>query len=358
MAATIFSSSAGEVASSPFGKLPDGQAVTIYTLKNGPTTVRLIDYGATVIGIDVPDRAGKVADIALGFDSMEGYLGTDPYFGSMIGRYGNRIAKGKFTLDGATYTLATNNGANALHGGVKGFDKVMWKGEVVKDATPTVRFTRLSPDGEEGYPGNLTTSVTYTLTAKGALKIAYKATTDKPTVVNLTNHTYFNLAGQGNGTILDETLRIGADAYTPVDAGLIPTGELKPVVGTPFDFRTATVIGERIKETGGTPVGYDHNFVLKAQKTKEPHLVAEAADPKSGRWLKVYTDQPGLQFYSGNFLDGTLHGKGGAVYPLYGAFCLETQHFPDSPNQPTFPSTVLRPGETFRSITTYAFGAK
>ncbi len=343
----------------PFGTTSTGEKVSLFTLvnKNG-MKVTLSNYGATVIDLLVPDRDGKLADVSLGFDTIRPYQTQSPYFGSIVGRYGNRIARGRFTLDGVTYELATNNEPNHLHGGVKGFDKRIWKGEILDTPEPSVRFTLRSNDGEEGYPGNLDVAVTYTLTNKNDLRISYKATTDKPTVINLTNHTYFNLAGAGNGNILGHLLKLNASRFTPVDATLIPTGELKKVEGTVMDFRKPTAIGARIKEVGGKPVGYDHNYVLD----RAPHFglafAAEVTEPVSGRVMKVYTDQPGIQFYSGNFLDGTITGKGGKVYDQYTGFCLETQHFPDSPNKPNFPSVVLRPGKTYQTTTVYAFSAK
>jgi len=343
----------------PFGTTSTGEKVSLFTLvnKNG-MKVTLSNYGATVIDLLVPDRDGKLADVSLGFDTIRPYQTQSPYFGAIVGRYGNRIALGRFTLDGVTYKLATNNEPNHLHGGVKGFDKRIWKGEILDTPEPSVRFTLRSNDGEEGYPGNLDVAVTYTLTNKNELRISYKATIDKPTVINLTNHTYFNLAGAGNGNILGHQLKINASRFTPVDATLIPTGELKKVEGTVMDFRKPTAIGARIKEVGGKPVGYDHNYVLD----RAPHfglaLAAEVTEPVSGRVMKVYTDQPGIQFYSGNFLDGTITGKGGKVYDQYTGFCLETQHFPDSPNKPNFPSVVLRPGKTYQTTTVYAFSAK
>ncbi len=343
----------------PFGKTEEGQKVELYTLtnKNG-LQVSLATYGAMVVDLLVPDRAGKLADVSLGYKTLKPYFTKCPYFGCIAGRYANRIAKGKFTLDGKTYKLATNDGPNHLHGGVKGFDKQVWQGQIVKATQPTVRFTLHSPDGQEGYPGNLVAKVTYTLTDRNQLRISYEATTDKPTIINLTNHTYFNLAGAGNGSVLDHELKINADRFTPVDKTLIPTGELKAVKGTPMDFRKPTAIGARIKEVGGKPVGYDHNYVLNKCPLTKQCIAAEVFEPKSGRVMKVSTDQPGIQFYSGNFLDGTLTGKGGKVYKQYHGFCLETQHFPDSPNQPKFPSTVLRPGQTYKTTTVYSFSAK
>ena len=331
----------------------------LYTLRNAKgVTVTLMDYGATVVDLKVPDRAGHVADVSLGFDDFNGYLhAKNPYFGTIVGRYGNRIAKGKFTLEGKEYTLATNNNGNHLHGGTRGFDKQVWTGEVLAEKN-AVRFTRTSPDGEEGFPGALEVEVIYTLSDNSALQIDYTARTDRPTVVNLTNHLYFNLAGDGTSDIRKHELKIAASRYTPVDATLIPTGELAPVDDTPFDFRKATTIGARLAKTGGEPAGYDHNFVLDKGSTKKPEFAAEAYDPSTGRVLTVLTMEPGVQFYSGNFLDGTMAGKGGVKYPQYSGFCLETQHFPDSPNQPKFPSTVLRPGETYRTTTIYAFSTR
>jgi aldose 1-epimerase len=351
------------VSMKPFGKIPSGEKVDLYTLTNqNGMSVSLATYGATVINLKVPDRTGKLADIALGFSSITPYPAKSDYFGAIVGRYGNRIAHGKFTLEGKSYRLAKNcQNVSALHGGIKGFDKQIWKGEILKSAQPSVRFSLHSPDGQEGYPGNLDVAVTYTLTDKNELAISYRGKTDKPTVINLTNHTYFNLAGAGNGSILDHQLKINASRYTPVAPSLIPTGELKKVEGTPFDFRKATVIGAGIKAAGGNPVGYDHNFVLnKSIKGlfNNRTLAAEVYEPKSGRLMTVYTDQPGIQFYTGNFLNGTITGKGGKVYNQYGAFCLETQHYPDSPNQPSFPSTELKPGQTYKTSTVYKFSAK
>lgn len=360
-AMALLDSQGAQVTSKTFGSTPEGRKVTLYTLTNDAgSEVSVMDYGATVVRIVVPDRAGKLEDVALGFDSLPPYLSESPYFGSVVGRYANRINRGKFTLDGKDYTLVCNdsNTPNALHGGVKGFDKQMWNGEVLKTKTPSVRFSRTSPDGEEGYPGNLKAAVTYAFGDDNKLRIHYEAVTDKTTVVNVTNHTYFNLAGAGHGTILDHELKLNAGEYTPVDATLIPTGELKPVAGTPMDFREFTPIGQRIRQAGGKPVGYDHNYVLNKGWFGNRSTAAEAYDPGSGRTLTVSTDQPGIQFYSGNFLDGTLTGKGGKRYPQYAGFCLETQHYPDSPNQPKFPSTVLRPGEIYHTETVMAFGVR
>jgi aldose 1-epimerase len=344
-----------------FGKTPEGAAIDLYVLTNKKgAVVTITNYGGHVTSVRVPDRAGKLADVVLGFDHLEGYLKSTSHFGGIIGRYGNRIAKGAFTLGGQTYTLARNNGENHLHGGIKGFDHVVWQGkEIASKEGPSVEFERVSKDGEEGYPGNLTVRVRYTWTDKNELKIGYSATTDKLTVVNLTNHSYFNLAGAGSGDILGHQLRIAASRFTPVDAGLIPTGELRPVKGTPFDFTKLTAIGERIDhndEQLKLGRGYDHNFVLNSPGKLA--LAAEVHEPKSGRTLEVWTTEPGLQFYAGNFLDGSAKGKGGHAYGFRHGFCLETQHFPDSPNKPKFPSTALKPGAQYRTTTVYKFGAK
>jgi aldose 1-epimerase len=319
----------------------------------------VITYGAIVVSIKVPDRNGKVDDVVVGHDTLEGYLTRSRFFGAAVGRYGNRIGGAQFTLDGRTYPLAKNNGPNHLHGGLKGFDKVVWQAAVKEDPRgASVSFTRTSPDGEEGYPGTLDVSITYVVTAKGELVIEYQAKTDKPTHVNLTNHSYFNLAGDGSGDVLGHRLRLVADRYTPVDAGQIPTGELAPVAGTPFDFRTETPIGARIDadheqlRIGG---GYDHNFVI-TRKGEGLSPAARVVEPTTGRTLEVSTTEPGVQFYSGNRLDGSITGKSGHVYRARTGFCLETQHFPDSPNKPQFPTTVLRPGETYRSTTVFRFG--
>lgn len=331
----------------------DGKKVYLYTLtnKNG-VQVKISNYGGTITSWVTPDSKGAKSSIVLGFDDLKGYLAHPPYFGATVGRYGNRIAKGKFTLDGKTYTLATNNGKNALHGGLKGFDKVVWDAAPLTENTPSLSLNYLSKDGEEGYPGNLKSTVNFTLSDDNELKITYDAETDKATPINLTNHSYFNLTGDVNNTILNHSINIDADRYTPVDTGLIPTGELKAVKGTPFDFTKPHKIGERIGQVSGNPGGYDHNFVLNKKGTNLDK-VAEVTDSISGRKLEVYTTQPGLQFYTGNFLDGTLKTSDGKTINKNTALCLETQHFPDSPNQPSFPSTILKPGEKYHTETVY-----
>lgn len=340
-----------------FGKTADGTAVEVYELINGTLKAKIITYGGIVSELHVPDRHGRSTDVVLGFDNLEGYLGSHPYFGAIVGRVANRVAKGKFTVDGKEYTTATNNGPNSLHGGLKGFDKVVWKAEDASTASePAVRLTYLSRDGEEGYPGNLTAKVTYTLTVD-SLKIDYEATTDKATPVNLTNHSYFNLAGPASGPILGHELMLAADEYTPTDDTLIPTGEIKSVRGTPLDFTTPTLIGAHIHELKGDPGGYDHNFVLRGGP-KKPALAARVYEPGSGRVMEVFTTEPGIQFYTGNFLDGTLKGKGDVIYMKNQAFCLEAQHFPDSVNHPNFPSMILRPGSTYSQTTVYKFSAR
>ena len=343
----------------PFGATPSGETVELFTLANAHgMTVRVMTYGGIIVSLEVPDRRGTSGDVVLGYDSLAGYLGHSPYFGAIVGRYGNRIAKGRFTLDGREYRLATNNGPNHLHGGIRGFDKVVWRAEPFDDARGSgVVLSHTSLDGDEGYPGTLTAKVTYTLTDRNELRIDYEATTDRATPVNLTQHSYFNLAGSGN--ILDHELMIAADSFTPVDSTLIPTGAIVPVAGTPFDFRTPHPIGGRIGAAdeqlrfGG---GYDHNFVLTRADTGLA-LAARVSDPASGRILEIRTTEPGIQFYSGNFLDGSITGKHGVVYAHRTGFALETQHFPDSPNQPEFPSTILRPGQIYRSTTTWTFAA-
>jgi len=344
-----------------FGKTADGTPVDLYVLanKNG-MEVAITNYGGIVVSLKTPDRNGKLADVVLGYDRLEGYLGDKSYQGAIVGRYGNRIGHAAFTLDGTRYTLARNNGDNSLHGGLKGFNKAVWNAKQVSSAEGEgVELTHLSKDGEEGYPGNLSIRVVYTLTEGNELKIDYTATTDKPTVMNLTNHAYFNLAGQGEGDILQHQLRLTPTKFTPVDSGMIPTGELRPVAGTPLDFTKATAIGARIDaddEQLKLGRGYDHNFVL--DNAGKLALAAEVHEPRSGRVMEAWTTEPGIQFYTGNFLDGTIHGKAGKVYPRRCAFCLETQHFPDSPNQPKFPSTVLRPGGRYQSTTVYKFGTR
>jgi len=350
-----------DVTRQSYGKMPDGAEVYLYTLTNASgMKAGIITYGGTVVSLTAPDRNGKYADVVLGMDDLAGYMKLTTFFGALIGRYGNRIGHAQFTLDGNTYKLPANDNGNMLHGGPEGFDKRVWS--AMRADGPdgqTVVLTYISKDGEAGFPGTLTSHVVYTLTAKNELKIDYTATTDKPTVVNLTNHSYFNLAGQGEGDILGHEVTINADRYTPVDAGLIPTGELRPVAGTPFDFTKPTAIGARIEandEQIKFGKGYDHNWVLNkgaAFITK----AAEVHEPKSGRVMEVWTNEPALQFYTGNFLDGTLHGKG-KTYVRRGALCMETQHYPDSPNQPSFPSTELKPGATYRTTTVYRFSAR
>jgi aldose 1-epimerase len=344
------------ISKAPYGKLADGRAVDIYTLANAKgMRVKLINYGAATVSVEVPDRDGKSADVTLGYDTLDGWLTDTCYFGATVGRYANRIAKGRFTLDGNTYTLATNNGPNHLHGGLRGFNKVLWDADLVETPQAVgVKFTYLSKDGEEGYPGNLKVTAVYTLNNENEFKAEFSATTDKATVVNLAHHSYWNLAGPAAGNVLGHELMITADKYVPVDANLIPTGELKPVAGTPMDFTKPTAIGARIAQVEG---GYDHTFVLRNQ-TGKPALAAGAYEPKSGRVLEIFTDQPGVQFYSGNFLDGSVKGKGGIVYQKHFGFCLETQHYPDSPNHPEFPSVVLRPGETYHHVMIHRFSTR
>jgi len=351
---------ASTVTVAPFGRMPDGKAVEVYTLTNARgMEVRAITYGAIIQSIRVPDKSDHLDDVTLGYDSLPGYLTTSPYFGAVVGRYANRIARGRFTLDGRTYTLAINNGPNSLHGGKKGFDKVVWAARSFQHGDSVgVKFEHTSPDGDEGYPGTLHVSVTYTLTPNNELQVEYRARTDRATPVNLSQHSYFNLAGEGSGDILHHVLTINADRYTPVDSTLIPTGELASVTNTPFDFRTPTAIGARIEQKNRQlqyGKGYDHNFVLNRTGSGLVHAV-RVLDPKTGRTLDISTTEPGLQFYSGNFLDGTITGKSGHVYRHRSALVLETQHFPDSPNHPNFPSTILRPGREYHSRTVFAFG--
>ena len=346
----------------PFGRTPDDKLVEVINLRNSAgIEARVLTYGGIILSLRTPDRTGALDDIVLGFDDLAPYFTKSPYFGCIIGRYGNRIAKGRFTLDGKPYTLAANNSPNHLHGGVKGWDKVVWAAAPFNNTDGVgVVLTYTSADGEEGYPGTVKASVKYTLNDQNQLTVDYEATTDKPTVINLTQHSYFNLAGTKANDILGHELLINANSYTPVDPTLIPTGQIAPVEGTPFDFRKATPIGARIKDAneqlkrGG---GYDHNFVLVRNTPTLAHA-ARVVEPVTGRMLDIFTDEPGIQFYSGNFLDGTLTGKGGRTYGHRAGFCLETQHFPDSPNRPNFPSTVLRPGETYHSKTVFSFGTK
>ncbi|MCU0704692.1 MAG: galactose mutarotase [Fimbriiglobus sp.] len=332
--------------------------ITKFTLINkSGNYVGIITLGGIVTEMVVPDAAGKLGDVVLGFDTLDGYLKSSPYFGCITGRVANRIANGKFKLDGKEYSVPTNNGKHGLHGGEFGFDKMVWKPEAsLTPAGPTLKLTYTSPDGSQGYPGNLTCTVQYTWTDANELKIDYTATTDKTTVVNLTNHSYFNLGGHASGTILDHMVKLAADKYTPTDDTLIPTGKVEPVAGTPFDFTQPTKIGERIKQIKADPVGYDLNYAHGEKREAAPKLVATVTEAKSGRVLEVLTTEPGIQFYTGNFLDGKVAGKGGATYPQYGAFCLEAQFFPDSPNQPTFPSVTLKPGDKYTQTTIYKLG--
>ncbi len=345
-----------------FGKVSDSTQATLYTLKNANgMEVKISDFGGTIVSWTAPNKEGKYEDITLGCDSLAGYQKGVPYFGALIGRYGNRIAKGQFTLEGKTYTLAKNNGANALHGGIKGFDKVLWTATPIAGEEPALQLTYTAKDGEEGYPGNLSVEVIYTLTKDNSLKIDYKATTDKATVVNLTNHAYFNLKGGLNNDILDHEVTLNADKFLPVDNTLIPTGELRPVTGTPFDFTKPFKIGARINDTKDEQIkfglGYDHCWVL-SDSSSNLKLAATVTEPTSGRVLEVFTTEPAIQFYTGNFLDGTITGKGGVVYKHRFGLCLETQHYPDSPNQAKFPTTVLKPGQTYQTSTVYKFSVK
>ena len=357
----------GTINQAPFGKTPDGTPVEIYTLRNDKgMEARIMTYGGIVQSLKVPDKNGKFDDVVLGFDNLDGYTRDSyvkacPYFGALIGRYGNRIGGAKFTLEGKTYTLAANNGPNSLHGGIKGFDKVVWQAKswVTADG-PALELTYVSKDGEEGFPGNLKVTATYTVTDDNELRLDFTATTDQPTLCNLTHHSYFNLAGQGNGDILGYLVYINADATTPVDSSLIPTGEIKPVDGTPFDFRKPTAIGARINDPDTVlqyGPGYDHNWVIN-KPLGQLGLMARVVDPASGRVMEVLSTEPGLQFYAANFLNGSLTGKDGKVYNRRTAFCMEPHHYPDSPNKPQFPSTELKPGETYHNTIIYKFSAQ
>ncbi|MEV6781549.1 aldose epimerase family protein [Streptomyces sp. NPDC051098] len=345
-----------------FGRLADGTKVYRWSLANGGTRLKVLSYGGIVQSLEIPDRHGRYKNVSLGFDTLEEYVASSPYFGALIGRYGNRIAKGRFTLDGKAHQVSVNDGENSLHGGSKGFDKRAWNVESFtsgSDIGLVLHYT--SVDGEMGYPGTLRVKVTYTLTRRGDWRVDYAATTDKATVVNLTSHIYWNLAGEGSGSVHDHELSIDASRYTPVDSGLIPTGALAKVAGTPFDYRRPKTVGEDIRVAHQQLLygqGYDHNWVLDKGRTTAPQQIATLRDPASGRILDIATTEPGLQFYSGNFLDGTLVGSGGTIHRQGDALCLETQHFPDSPNQPSFPSTVLRPGDTLRSTTVHRFSAR
>jgi aldose 1-epimerase len=359
--AAMSEDTAARIERRPFGTTPGGGAIEAFTLsRQGAPTVSIINLGGYVVSIRAADRAGKLADIALGYSDLGGYLADTSYLGAIVGRYANRVAKGRFTLDGMPYQLACNNGENALHGGPMGLHRRVFAPRVVRgEQGDALELSYTSPSGEEGYPGTLATTVVYSLDADGGLRIEYTASTDRPTVVNLTNHTYFNLAGEGEGTVLGHEVEIEADAFTPVDRSLIPTGERRPVAGTPLDFRKPVAIGARIdadNEQLRTAGGYDHNFVLRGEPGAL-RLVARVVEPKSGRVLEMLTTEPGLQFYSGNFLDGTVVGKSGRPYVKRGGFCLEAQHFPDSPNQPSFPSVVVKPGETYRQTTVYRLSA-
>lgn len=347
------------VSKTSFGQSPDGQPVELYTLRNRKgMEAQICDYGGIVTTLKVPGRDGKLDDVVLGYDNLAGYLKNSPFFGCIVGRYGNRIGGAKFTLDGKTYPLAANNGPNSLHGGIKGFDKAVWA--VVKATGNSLEMKYTSPDGEEGFPGKLAVTTTYTVTAEDELRIDYQATTDKPTVLNLTHHSYFNLAGQGTGDVLGHEVFINSDKITPVNKDLVPTGDYASVEGTPLDFRTPTTIGARIDSPDQQMQygsGYDHNWVI-SKPANLLGLQARVYEPKTGRVMEVWSTEPGVQFYTGNFLDGTITGKGGAVYQRRAGFCFEPQHYPDSPNKPNFPSVVLRPGQTFKSTIIYRFSTK
>lgn len=363
MGFTITAAARPKITKKAFGKTADGKAVDIYTLTNSSgVEAKIMTYGGAVVSLNVPDKNGKLADVVLGFDSIADYEAHRSFFGALIGRYANRIAKGKFSLGGKQYSLAINNGENHLHGGIKGYNRVVWMAKPSTDAAgANLELTYLSPDGEEGYPGTLNVKVTYTLTEKNELKIVYSATTDKDTVVNLTNHSYFNLAGAGSGDILSHRMMLNADRFTPTDSGSIPIGELRKVKGTPFDFTKPTAIGARINQDDEQlkfGSGYDHNFVLNKKTAGELSLAATVYEPASGRVMEVFTTEPGVQFYSGNYLDGAIKGKNGQEYPRRSAFCLEAQHFPDSPNKPQFPTTELKKGQKYSQTTIYKFSVR
>ena len=351
----------GKPVRSLFGRLADGTKVHSWSLANGGTRMKVLSYGGVVQSLEIPDRRGRYANVSLGFGTVEEYVASSPYFGALIGRYGNRVGKGRFTLDGTPYQLSVNDGENSLHGGSQGFDKRVWDVEpFTRGSDVGLYLYYTSVDGEMGYPGTLRTKVTYTLTRNGDWRVDYEATTDRATVVNLTSHVYWNLAGEGSGSVYDHELSIAASRYTPVDPGLIPTGELARVAATPFDFRRAKPVGRDIRTAHQQVLygqGFDHNWVLDKGISPRPEWIATLKDPSSGRTLRMASTEPGLQFYSGNFLDGTLVGSGGRVYRQGDGLCLETQHFPDSPNRPSFPSTVLRPGQTYRTTTVHSFGA-
>ena len=346
-----------------YGQLADGQTADLYTLRNASgMTAKITNYGGIIVSLTAPDKDGKFEDVTLGQDSLSAYVKNNPYFGALIGRYGNRIAKGKFTLDGKTYSLVTNNMGNHLHGGTVGFDKVLWTATPIEGDEPALKLTYTAKDMEEGYPGNLSVDVTYTLQKDNALKIDYQAITDKPTVVNLTNHTYFNLTGGAKRDILNHVVTLNADRFIPVDKTLIPTGKLESVANTPFDFTQPTVVGARINDSTNTQIkyggGYDHGWVLNGSGGTSLKLAATVYEPASGRVMEVRTTEPAIQFYTGNFLDGTVMGREGFVYKKRYAICLETEHYPDSPNQSSFPTTVLRPGQTYKTTTVYQFSTR
>ncbi len=346
------------ITKSVFGKMPDGRKMNLYTLRNrNGIQVEITNYGGKIVSLWVPDRNGNLADVVLGFNNLAPYLGNEPHFGTLIGRFGNRIAGGRFTLEGVEIQLPLNRPPNTLHGGMEGFDRKVWTARGIPGNPPGIELTYVSPDGEEKFPGNLAAKAVYTLTDSNELRLDYTASTDKTTIVNLTNHSYFNLAGHGNGDILGHLMMINADQFTPTDSAQIPTGEIRSVASTPFDFREPTAIGARIDQDDPqlkSGRGYDHNFVLN-HDGHDLALAARAVDPTSGRAMEVLTTQPGVQFYTGNFLDGSLRGKEGKTYPRRSAFCLETQHFPDAPNHPNFPSTVLKPGETYQETAIFRF---